>query len=223
MEKENTLLNKFAFILFFLTLFSLPVSAHIYTGMVGFYDGLSHPVLGMDHFLAMVSVGIISAQIGRHAIWTVPSTFVCVMIIGGIFGIIAEINKGLDDQVITLSEVGSLNYFADYIYKIIEFGITLSVILLGLAISIEKKLSAVITIIFVGLFGLCHGAAHGLEMPWAANPIFFALGFITSTATLHLFGVGIGYFFIQSTISSLLLRIIGLGCALYGCYLFLLI
>ena len=38
--------------------------AHTFTGMVGFYDGLSHPVLGIDHFLAMVSVGIVTHQIG---------------------------------------------------------------------------------------------------------------------------------------------------------------
>ena len=201
-------------------LFAIPANAHTFTGMIGFYDGLSHSVLGMDHFLAMVSVGIVSAQIGGRTIWTVPSTFVGVMIIGGILGIAAEINKGLDNQVISLSEAASLNYLADYIYTIIEFGIVLSVILLGLAIAIEKKLSVGITITFVGFFGLCHGATHGLEMPWAVNPVLFALGFATGTATLHLFGVGIGYYFIKSTISSMLLRLIGLSCAFYGISLF---
>ena len=67
-----------------------------------------------------------------------------------------------------------------------------------------------------GFFGLCHGAAHGLEMPWAANPVLFASGFAAGTATLHLFGVGIGHYFIKSTTSSMLLRLTGLGCALYG-------
>ena len=212
--------NKFFLILFLLMSFAIPANAHTFTGMIGFYDGLSHPVLGMDHFLAMVSVGIVSAQIGGRTIWTVPSTFVGVMIIGGILGIAAEINKGLDNQVISLSEAAYLNYLADYIYTIIEFGIILSVILLGLAIAIEKKLSVGITMFFVGFFGLCHGAAHGLEMPWAVNPVLFALGFATGTATLHLFGVGIGYYFIRSTISSMLLRLIGLSCAFYGISLF---
>ena len=57
---------KLNLILFFLSFifFSSAVHAHTFTGMVGFYDGLSHPVLGIDHFLAMVSVGIVSAQIG---------------------------------------------------------------------------------------------------------------------------------------------------------------
>jgi urease accessory protein len=50
---------------YLLLLFPSSVKAHTFTGMIGFYDGISHPVLGLDHFLAMVSVGIISALIGR--------------------------------------------------------------------------------------------------------------------------------------------------------------
>ena len=73
--------------------------------------------------------------------------------------------------------------------------------------------------IFVAFFGLCHGTAHGLEMPRAANPIFFALGFVSGTAALHLFGVMIGYFAIKFFISSLLLRITGVGFFVYGIYL----
>ena len=59
-----------------------PLYAHTFTGMNGFYDGLSHPVLGLDHFLAMVCVGVVSSQIGGRAIWTVPSLFVLFMIVG---------------------------------------------------------------------------------------------------------------------------------------------
>ena len=51
-----------------------------------FLSGLTHPVLGLDHFLAMVSVGILSAQIGGRAIWTVPTTFVVIMAVGGLLG-----------------------------------------------------------------------------------------------------------------------------------------
>ena len=214
--------NKFIFFVFCF-LFSEPVVAHTFTGMIGFYDGLSHPVLGIDHFLAMVSVGIISAQIGGRAIWTVPTTFVCIMILGGIIGIFAEINKGIGDESILLSEINSVNYFADYIYLLIEIGIILSVILLGLAIAINKKISGYLIFIFVGVFGFCHGTAHGLEMPWAFNPILFALGFATGTATLHLFGVGIGHFALKTFFSSILLRVIGLFCAVYGSYLIFII
>ena len=171
--------------------------SHTYTGMNGFYDGISHPVIGLDHFLAMISVGIISAQIGGRAIWSVPSTFVFIMLIGGILGI----------------------YFSGVDHKFIEYGIIISVILLGLGIAVSKKLSVLITMIFVGIFGFCHGTAHGLEMPNAANPLYFALGFVTGTTILHLFGVGIGYYSIKTNLTSLLLRVTGTIFSIYGVYL----
>ena len=209
------------FIFFFL--FPSVAEAHTFTGMIGFYDGISHPVLGFDHFLAMVSVGIISAQIGGRAIWSVPLTFVMVMILGGITGISAETYKGFNEQAVTLDGLNSLNNFLDYLYLIIEYGIIFSVILLGFAIAIKKQIPINIVMIFVAFFGLCHGTAHGLEMPWAANPILFALGFASGTAVLHLFGVVIGYFSIKTYFSSLLLRITGSCFALYGVYLLFLI
>ena len=95
--------NRF-YIFFFIFFYASSLNAHTFTGMVGFYDGLSHPVLGIDHFLAMVCVGIISAQIGGRAIWTIPFTFVFIMIIGGIIGLTSEITKGLDEQIIALSD-----------------------------------------------------------------------------------------------------------------------
>ena len=186
--------------------FTSAVHAHTFTGMVGFYDGLSHPVLGIDHFLAMVSVGIVSAQIGGRAIWTIPATFVLMMIVGGTIGMLVEV------------------FFFDLeesAFIVVEYGIVFSVILLGLAIAIEKKIATNIIMIFICIFGLCHGLAHGMEMPWAANPILFALGFASGTATLHLFGVGIGSFAIKNKFSSIVLRVIGLGCAIFGISLFI--
>jgi urease accessory protein len=55
-------------------------------------------------------------------------------------------------------------------------------------------------------------------MPLAVNPSLFALGFVTSTAALHILGVIIGYFGEQSTISSRLLRIGGVVIACIGVY-----
>ena len=181
--------------------FSLPAYSHTFTGMVGFYDGLSHPVLGIDHFLAMVSVGVVSAQIGGRAIWTIPATFVLMMIFGGIIGMLVEVFFfNLEEPV----------------FVVVEYGIVFSVILLGLAIAIEKKISTNIIMIFICFFGLCHGLAHGMEMPWAVNPILFALGFASGTATLHLFGVGIGSLAIKTKFSSIVLRVVGVACAIFG-------
>jgi len=191
-------LNKNLFIfLACLLVHPLPALAHNFTGMVGFYDGISHPVLGLDHFLAMISVGIVSAQIGGKAIWTVPTTFVLIMTIGGIFGFLLIIDE----------------------YFFIEVGIIFSVILLGFGISIEKKIPTKLIIVFVGIFGLFHGTAHGIEIPAAANPLLFVLGFISGTTVLHLFGVIIGYLSIKTTISSILLRLTGILFAIYGLHL----
>ena len=184
-----------------IVIFCFPAYAHTFTGMNGFYDGLSHPVLGIDHFLAMVSVGVVSAQIGGRAIWTIPATFVLMMIIGGTIGMLIEV---------------SFFDFEESAFIVVEYGIVFSVILLGLAIAIGKKIATNIIMIFICIFGMCHGLAHGMEMPWAVNPILFALGFASGTATLHLFGVGIGSLAIKTKFSSIVLRIVGFGCALFG-------
>ena len=190
------------FIIFLTSLFiyPLPSLAHDITGKVGFYDGLSHPVLGLDHFLAMVCVGVVSSQIGGRAIWTVPSLFVLFMIVGGAAGLFIEI------LAITFSDI-------------IEWGIIFSVIFLGLSVAIEKKLPIIIIMIAVAFFGAFHGLAHGIEMPWAANPLLFALGFSSGTAVLHLFGVGIGLVLIRNNFLNIILRVLGLGCAIFGFYL----
>ena len=191
------MIKRFLTYLFLSLLFPSYAFAHMIIGRVGFFDGLTHPVLGLDHLLAMVSVGIISAQIGGRAIWTVPSAFVALMIAGGIFG---------------------FSLIVDNFY-FVEIGIIVSVILLGLAISVEKKIPTNLIMIFVGLFGLFHGIAHGLEIPAAASPLLFILGFIIGTTALHLFGVAIGHYAIKTSISLKILKLSGVTFAIYGIYL----
>ena len=193
--------------MFFKTIFLIslltctnPLLAHTFTGMNGFYDGLSHPVLGLDHFLAMVCVGVVSSQIGGKAIWSVPTLFVLFMILGGVAGLFFEI------LAITLSDT-------------IEWGIIFSVIFLGLSVAIEKKLPTNIIMIAVAFFGSFHWLAHGIEVPWAVNPLLFALGFSSGSAALHLFGVGIGLALIRNNIFNTILRTLGFICALFGFYL----
>jgi urease accessory protein len=134
----------------------------------GFLSGLVHPVLGYDHLLAMLSVGILSAQIGGRAIWTVPATFVSVMALGGALGLI---DIGLTST---------------------ELGIAASLVLLGLIIAAERKLPILLAMTGVGFFAIFHGYAHGTEMPTTAEPVLYALGFLTGTALIHIAGLVIG-------------------------------
>lgn len=150
-----------------------------------FIAGLAHPVLGVDHFLAMVSVGIVSAQIGGRAIWTVPATFVSVMALGGVLG---WLDVGLTS---------------------IEFGIAFSVLALGTAIAADRKLPILVAMGAVAIFATFHGYAHGAEMPTVANPFRYALGFMTGTALLHIAGVLIGDISQHYARGKVLLRWVG--------------
>ena len=136
------------FFSFLLLFFSSALSAHEAQSLPygPFLSGITHPVLGFDHLLAMVSVGMISAQIGGRAIWTVPATFVVGMFFGGLLGL----NYG-----------GLTGY---------EIGIAISVLLLGSALAADKKLNAGFAMIAVAVFAVFHGYAHGEEIPTIAEP-----------------------------------------------------
>lgn len=133
-----------------------------------FLGGLTHPVLGLDHFLAMVSVGVVSAQIGGRAMWTIPATFVVIMAFGGLLGFF----------YVGLSAI--------------ELGIAFSVLVLGGTIALDKRVPMVFALCAVGVFAIFHGYAHGAEMPAVANPYTYVAGFMIGTIVLHIMGVLVG-------------------------------
>ena len=151
---------------------SIPGVAYAHDGtnlaLGGFLSGMVHPVLGYDHLLAMLSVGILSAQIGGRAIWTVPATFVSVMALGGLLGLV---------------DIG---------LTVTELGIAISLVILGLVIAAERRISILVAMIGVGFFAIFHGYAHGSEVPDTAEPLLYALGFLLGTALIHIAGVVIG-------------------------------
>lgn len=152
----------------------IPETAFAHAGEgSGFYDGLTHPVGGLDHLLAMLAVGILSTQIGHRHIWWVPTTFVTIMLVGGAMG----------------------SVLPDIPMVIVEHGIVLSVITLGLVIAMGGNLPIWLTYSFVAIFGFFHGYAHGVEMPSLAQPIYYASGFVISTIMIHIVGVIIGYLY----------------------------
>lgn len=144
--------------------------AHGNAGGSGFVSGLNHPVFGFDHLLAMITVGLLSAQMGGRAIWTVPATFVSVMSVGGMLGM-----KGIG-------------------LPMVELWIAFSVLALGSALAAARKLPVSVAMGFVGFFALFHGHAHGTEMPRIAEPAMYALGFCAATAGLHILGAVTGVY-----------------------------
>lgn len=144
--------------------------AHIGQGDVGggFLAGVRHPVSGLDHIVAMVAVGIWGSQLGKPAIWILPVTFPLVMAFGGALGVLG------------------IPFFN------IEVGIALSAIVLGAMVALALRLPLWVAGVIVAFFALCHGYAHGAELPDTANAIAYALGFVLATGTLHVFGIVIG-------------------------------
>jgi urease accessory protein len=169
---------------------------HEVPGGSGAIEGFLHPLLGLDHLLAMVTVGLLSAQLGGRAIWTVPATFVGVMAVGGIFGL------------------------TQFDTPIIEYGIALSVVVLGIALLAKRRIPEAVAMIFVGLFAAFHGFAHGKEIPGAIDDGLFVtayvIGFLVATAGLHVIGALLGYIALRSERGALLLRISGLAIAAVG-------
>ena len=71
----------------------------------------------------------------------------------------------------------------------------------------------------VGLFGICHGYAHGYEMPAAENPWGYAAGFLLTTAGLHLIGAIGGQLLLESRRGRRRLVLAGVVVAFIGGYL----
>ena len=146
-----------------------PAAAHEGTGLAGgFVAGFLHPISGLDHLRAMVAVGVWGAFLGRPLMFALPMIFPGVMVLGA-----------------ALAMAGVTNLP-------IEAGIALSVLILGLMILLAVRTTIALACLIVGLFGLFHGLAHGLELPSAADPVGYSVGFVLSTGLLHLAGIALG-------------------------------
>ena len=148
-----------------------PVSAwaHVESGQAGgFLSGLSHPVSGLDHVLAMVAVGLWGAQLGAPAMWMLPVAFPMMMAFGGMLGLMGIPVPG------------------------IEVGIAVSGIVLGALILVEKKMPLIAALLIVAFFAIFHGHAHGTELEAGQNAMLYSLGFVLCTGTLHGIGIAMG-------------------------------
>jgi len=149
----------------------LPESAlgHVQTGEArGFLSGLKHPISGLDHVLAMISVGLWGAQLGAPAVWLLPVTFPMMMALGGMAALLGAPLPG------------------------VEIGIALSCLLLGAAVSAEARPRLALAALLVGVFAVFHGHAHGAELPRGESGLLYSMGFVMATGLLHATGIAIG-------------------------------
>jgi urease accessory protein len=176
-----------------LLLWSHSASAHILEGDAagGFISGFEHPISGLDHIVAMVSVGLWGAQLGAPAIWLLPVTFPMVMAFGGMLGLMGV----------------PLPYT--------EIGIAVSAIGLGAVVAAEARPPLWVAAVMVGFFAIFHGHSHGTEIPPDENGVLYSVGFVIATGLLHLAGIGIGLIH-RWHFGQMILRLGGAGVAAAG-------
>jgi urease accessory protein len=112
-------------------------------------------------------VGVWGAQLGVPAIWILPVVFPVMMAVGGLIGFLGVSLPGT------------------------EVGIALSMIVLGGAIMLRARPQLGPVIAIVAFFGICHGYAHGMELPHGES-LLYSVGFVLATGFLHLIGIAMG-------------------------------
>jgi len=160
------MLKRLAAAISLLSLSAAPAFAHLNPEEHGsLLAGVSHPLFGADHILAMVAVGLWAAQLGGRALWLVPSAFV------GTMGFAAAI--------------------AGAPLPFVEPVILASVVVIGLLAAVALQVPVWAGMVMVGFFAFFHGHAHGGELG-SAGALSFGIGFALSTVLLHATGVGLG-------------------------------
>jgi len=136
----------------------------------GLAAGFAHPLLGLDHLLAMLAVGLLAARIGGRALWLVPAAFLVMMAAGGAIA--------LDGWPLPF----------------VETAIALSVVAIAGTVALGVSAGAVAAAVIAGGFALFHGHAHGAEMPLDVSGLEYAAGFLAASATLIGAGLAFGRF-----------------------------
>ncbi len=152
-----------------LSLMAVGAEAHPgHLGDGGFLAGMLHPLSGLDHMIAMVAVGLFAARLGGKAIWMVPLSFVGLLAVGGVWGMMGMF------------------------LPVAESMILLSVAVLPAVAVMRWKASTAVASALVGVFALFHGYAHGLELPDGLSGLSYSAGFVTASVSLHILGIGLG-------------------------------
>lgn len=173
---------------------SSPLQAHGFGAHdAGLLGGLAHPLLGADHLLAVLAVGLLASQAARGRRVRAPVAFVAATAAG--FAVAA----------------------AGAVLPFLETALLASVLGLGALVAIEATAGGAVLAV-VAAFGVLHGVGHGAELSGAALPA--GLGLVAATAALHGIGLGLGTA-LRRLAGSGLVRASGAAVAALGVLAFL--
>lgn len=176
-------------------LLATPALAHTgQGGASGFLHGLEHPVLGMDHLLAMLAVGLWSGFVLPRHVWAGAAVFLAAMAAGA-----GASWAGLGFPGVEAVIVGS----------VLAFGILTLLSRRG-----QPGWITGLSLVSVGIFATAHGHAHATEA--TGDALAYLAGFLISTAALHLCGIVLARIVASSRAAQ---RALGAGIALSGLWL----
>ena len=139
----------------------IPIAANAHPGhevAYGVISGFLHPLLGIDHLIALIGVGLWSVQNLERQSWSLPTVFVVTAMVGSVLAI------------------------AGISLPSIDAGIALSILVLGILVARAARLHPIIAGGLVVLFALIHGYAHGIEMPKGMDYKNYLIGFMGSSS-----------------------------------------
>ncbi len=170
-------------------------AAHVGTDHAAHHDAMSalaagfvHPFTGIDHWAAMLALGLWSAMTAKRAALA-PIVFASFMVVGAMLGVM--------NAPVT----------------VVEPMIACSLFVLGLLVAMRWRMPAWSAALMAGMFALFHGAAHGMEL---AGPMqaFSLAGMVAATLLLQAAGVGLGRWLPRR--APWLPRLGGAALALFG-------
>ncbi len=156
----------------------------------GFSAGFAHPLLGWDHLLAAVAVGLWATRHDGRAVWMLPLTFLAAMVVGIALG---ATGLGL---------------------PAVEPALMASLVVFGAVLALPVRAPLAIAAALLAVFAVFHGHAHGSEMPAATPMAAYGPGLLLATALLHATGVLAG-----RLAHPLALRLSGLAIGASGVWL----
>lgn len=134
----------------------------------GWLAGLLHPLVGVDHLLAVLASGLLAVRVGTsRALWLVPLVFAGLMLAGGLLAA------------------------AGFPLPLASWSVGLSVLALGLAVAMLPSVPAYAAALLVGAFALAHGYAHVSDAGQIAAAPYLA-GMTLTTVILHAAAIGVG-------------------------------
>ncbi len=173
-------MNKRWWLVVVLMAIGLPVQAHTLTAPVqGFMAGLWHPFLGLDHLLALSAVAVWAHLQRGRLVWRVPLVFMAALAMASL---LASMGLAL---------------------PVLETGLAVSVLVLGLLGATAARAST-LGLVLIAVFGVLHGAAHGMEMPLTVTAWSYLLGILSGSAII----LGITRLFV-SAFGSTTMRVSG--------------